>query len=169
MGRVQRVPGPSAAVSSMQFKRKRIRGKTQKTYKEWRSNCGHYRVCWRNENPGLGSARYYATVRSDRGSVRDGSNEFWDFAADRRPYRTLKAAQKACEKNQRVWQKFIDLANVTRKGRLDRARHQIANSVVGTKPTASRILNSCPPVWAIPKLAPWLLNLVSPDHKEFRT
>jgi|GEM_PF-3310044 len=154
----------------MQFKRKRIRGKTQKTYKEWRSDCGHYRICWRNEIHGLGSARYYATVRSDRGDRRDGSSggssEFWDFATDRRPYRTLSAAKKACQKNQRVWQKFIDLANVPRKGHLNLARQQIANSVVGSKPTAGRILNSCPPIWALPTLAPWLLQLVSPDRKE---
>ena len=62
----------------MQFKLKRIRGKTQKTYKEWRSHCGDYRVCWRNEISGLGSARYYATVCCCRGDGR----EFWDFAAD---------------------------------------------------------------------------------------
>jgi len=153
----------------MEFKRKRIRGKTQKTYKEWQSECGYYRVCWRNEIPSLGSARYYATVRCDRGDGRDSSKEFWDFAADRRPYRTLKAAQEACQKNQRVWLQFIDLADASRKGRLDRARQQIANSVVGTKPTTGRILNSCPPVWARPKLAPWLLHLVSPDRKDTLT
>ena len=83
----------------MQFKRRRIRGKTQKTYKEWRSDCGHYRVCWRNEVSGLGPARYYATVRCARGDGRNSSGEFWDFAADRRPYRTLKAAQQACHQN----------------------------------------------------------------------
>jgi len=128
-------PGPSAAAgSSVQFKRKRIRGKTQKTYKEWRSDCGHYRVCWRNEIPALGSARYYATVRCDRGDGR----EFWDFAADRRPYRTLNAAKQACQKNRQVWQEFIDLADAPRK------------------------------VWALLKLAPWLLQLVSPDRKESR-
>ena len=146
----------------MQFKRKRIRGKTQKTYKEWRSDCGHYRVCWRNEIPGLGSARYYAAVRCDRGDGR----EFWDFAADRRPYRTLNAAKQACHKNQQTWQRFIDLANAPRKGRNELARQQIARSVVGTKPTTGRILNSCPPIWVQPKLAPWLLQLVSPGRKE---
>jgi len=67
-----------------------------------------------------------------------------------------------------VWQQFIDLADIPRKGRNDLARQQIANSVVGTKPTAGRILNSCPPIWALPKLAPWLLQLVSPDRKESR-
>ena len=150
----------------MQFKRKRIPGKTQKTYKEWRSDCGHYRVCWRNEIPSLGSARYYATVRSDQGDGCDGGKEFWDFAADRRPYRTLKAAQQACHQNQQTWQKFIDLADAPRKGRNELARQQIIGSVVGTKPTTGRILNSCPPIWAQPKLAPWLLNLVCPGRKE---
>lgn len=150
----------------MQFKRRRIRGKTQKTYKEWRSDCGHYRICWRNEIPGLGSARYYATARCDRGDRSDGSSEFWDFAADRRPYRTLNAAKQACEKNQRVWQQFIELDDVPRKGRNELARQQITRSVVGTKPTTGHILNSCPPIWALPHLAPWLLHLVSPDRKE---
>jgi len=149
----------------MQFKRKRIRGKTQKTYKEWRSDCGHYRVCWRNELPSLGSTRYYATVRCNRGDGCD-SGEFWEFAADRRPYRTLKAAQKACQKNQCVWLQFIDLAGAPRKGRIDRARQQITHSVVGSKPTTGHILNSCPPIWALPKLAPWLLRLVSPDRRD---
>jgi hypothetical protein len=146
----------------MQFRRRRVHGKTQTTYKEWRSDCGHYRLCWRNETPGLGSARYYATVRCCRGDSR----EFWDFAADRRPYRTLKAAQEACQNNQRVWHQFIDLADAPRKGHLDRARQQIIGSVVGTKPTTGRILNSCPPIWALPKLAPWLLQIVSSDYKE---
>ena len=146
----------------MQFKRRRIRGKTQKTYKEWRSDCGHYRACWRNEIAGLGSARYYAAVCCDRGDGR----EFWDFAADRRPYRTLKAAQQTCQNNQQVWQQFIDLADAPRKGRNELARQQITRSVVGTKPTTGRILNSCTPIWALPKLAPWLLQLVSPDRKE---
>ncbi len=146
----------------MEFKRKRIRGKTQKTYKQWRSECGHYRICRRNEIPGLGSARYYATVRCCR---PDGA-EFWDFAADRRPYRTLKAAQQACHQNQQTWQKFIDLADAPRKGRNELARQQITGFIVGSKPTTGRILGSCPPVWALPKLVPWLLQLVSPDRKE---
>ena len=146
----------------MNFKRKRIRGKTQKTYKQWRSECGHYRICWRNEIHGLGSARYYATVRCLR---PDGSG-FWDFATDRRPYRTMKATQQACHQHQQTWQKFIDLTDAPRKGRNELARQQITCSVVGSKPTASHILNSCPPVWALPKLAPWLLNLVSPDRKK---
>jgi hypothetical protein len=90
----------------------------------------------------------------------------WDFAADRRPYRTLNAAKQACQCNQQVWQQFIDLANAPRKGRNELARQQIVGSVVGTKPTTGRILNSCPPVWALPYLAPWLLQLVSPDRKE---
>ena len=150
----------------MLFKRRRIRGKSQKTYKEWWSGCGGYRVCWRNEIPGLGSARYYATVRCCRGDGREGSSEFWDFAADRRPYRTLNAAKQACHQNQQTWQRFIDLADAPRKGRNELARQQIVGSVVGTKPTTGRILNSCPPVWALPKLAPWLLQLVSPDRKD---
>ena len=108
-------PAPSAAGSPMQFRRRRVRGKTQTTYKEWRSDCGHYRVFWRNEIPGLGSARYYATVRCRR----DDGTEFWDFAADRRAYRTLNTAQQACRQNQQTWQKFIDLADAPRKGRLD--------------------------------------------------
>jgi len=142
----------------MQFRRRRVRGRAPRAYKEWRSDCGHYRVCWRNEIPGLGSAQYYATVRCRRA---DGT-EFWDFAADRRPYRTLNAAKEACHQNQRVWQQFIDLADAPRKGRIDLAKHQVAGSVVGNKPTAGRILNSCPPAWTMPKLAPWLLKLVSP-------
>jgi len=146
----------------MQFRRKRVRGTTPKAYKEWRSGCGHYRVCWRNEIPDLGSARYYATVRCCRGN----GHEFWDFAADRRPYRTLNAAKQACQNNQRAWQQFIDLADAPPKGRNDLARQQIARSVVGNKPTAGRILNACPPVWAVPKLIPSLWNLLSPDRKE---
>ena len=146
----------------MEFKRQRNPGKTHKTDKQWRSECGHYRICWRNEFPSLGAARYYAIVRCQRG---DGS-EFWDFAADRRPYRSLNAAKQACHQNQQTWQQFIDLADVPRKGRANLARQQITRSVVGTKPTTGRILNSCPPVWAMPKLAPWLLNLVSPDRKD---
>ena len=149
----------------MQFKRRRIRGKTQKTYKEWRSDCGHYRVCWCNEIPGLGSARYHATVRCCR---RDG-REFWDFAADRRPYRTLNAAKQACHQNQQTWQQFINLADAPRKGRVDLARQQITRSIVGTKPTTGRILSSRPPVWVLPKLVPWLLHLVSPEKKDIPT
>lgn len=149
----------------MQFNRRRIRGKTQKTYKEWQSDCRQYRVCWRNEIPSQGSSRYYAAVRCCRGDGGDSSREFWDFAAARRPYRTLNAAQEACRQNRRVWQQFIDLDDAPRKGRNEMARQQIAHSIVGTGVTAGRILNSCPPVWAIPELATWLLQLVSPTRK----
>ena len=38
-----------------------------------------------------------------------------------------------------------------------------------SKPTIGRILGCCPPVWVLPKLAPWLLNLVTPDRKEPNT
>jgi len=165
MDRARPEPGPSVAGSPMQFKRRRIRGKTQKTYKEWRSDCGHYRICWRNEIPGLGSARYYATVRCRRPD----ETEFWDFAADRRPYRTLNAAKQACRQNQQTWQQFIDLADAPRNGRVDLARQQIISSVVGTRPTTGRILSTCPPVCVLPKLAPWLLHLVSPDKKDILT
>jgi len=112
----------------------------------------------------LGLARYYATVRCYRTDGR----EFWDFAADRRPYRTLNAAKQACQNNQRTWQQFIDLADAPRKGRNELARQQIIGSVVGSKPTAGRILNACPPVWVVAKLAPWLRNLLSPDCKGLR-
>ncbi|REJ65589.1 MAG: hypothetical protein DWQ31_16755 [Planctomycetota bacterium] len=143
----------------MQFKRKRMKGKTQKTYKEWRSECGNYRICWRNEISSLGSARYYATVLCRR----DDGFEFWDFAAERKPYRTLQTAQKACERSQRVWEKFIGLKRAPRKGRMDRARAQIAASVVGKKGTAGRIIGSCPPVWVKPRLNPQLLKLICPS------
>jgi len=69
----------------MQFKRKRICGKTQKTYKEWQSDCGHYRICWRNEISGLGSARYYAAVRCDRGDDRSRRNRAGPARDQRNP------------------------------------------------------------------------------------
>ena len=43
----------------MNWTRKRVRGRTSKTFKRWISGCGAYRIEWRGEyEPG----RWYATV-----------------------------------------------------------------------------------------------------------
>lgn len=74
--------------------------KNKKLRKVWR--CGDYRITVNRKPFGVRvPLRYYACVHTTTG---------WDFAAHRRPYRKLEAAIKACETNEKFWDRFRELA-----------------------------------------------------------
>lgn len=86
----------------MDFKRQKIKGQNQKTRRTWLSK-EEYRIVWRNEVFGITVPPcFQATVKITL------NNEIWDFVAKSR-YRTLKAAQAACEKHYALWIKAIEL------------------------------------------------------------
>jgi hypothetical protein len=97
----------------MNFIRKKKRGQNQKVRKTWFSEEG-YRITWRKEIYGVQvPARYQACVRmlvpySD-GQLRP----VWDFVnRSHRLIKTLKKAEKECEKHKRLWTKAIEAAGV---------------------------------------------------------
>ncbi len=118
----------------MNWMKKRVRGRTSKTFKRWVSECGDYRIEWRGEyEPG----RWYATV--DVGWM-------WSFAGKRGAYRTQSAAMKAAEYHRRCWERYLV------GGRACRAK--LKGLSVGTDFRANRIMNY-PPAWCAgdPRLA----------------
>ena len=91
----------------MEFKRKKKRGYNQKTCRFWFSEDG-YRIIWRCEAFGIAlPPGFQATVRVMLPSGR----EMWDFVG-RRLFKTLKAAQEACEKHQRLWAKAVEATGI---------------------------------------------------------
>lgn len=64
-----------------------------------------YRIVWRSEAYGIGlPAAYQANVRI----MLPNGKEMWDFVNNRRLFKTMKAAQEACEKHQRLWQQVAE-------------------------------------------------------------
>lgn len=104
----------------MEFTRRRAHGRSATTYKEWMDDEGRgYMIQWRGEY----ESRYYALVET----IRPGG--VWlNFAWDRRPYRTLTAAEKACDKHFRKWRKYVDLGGA--KGKIRRATELLSEPVM---------------------------------------
>lgn len=74
--------------------------------KEWMSECGSYRIVWRDQVAGVSITPGYQAMinvlsREGRG--------YWSWVGRNSPYRTFKAAETACKKHQRDWQKFVKL------------------------------------------------------------
>lgn len=68
------------------------------TSEEWTDDEGlGYRIVRRRYG-------YYACVR-----VIGPDGPWWDFAWHRRPYRTFDSAVRACNRNRRLWQRFVKL------------------------------------------------------------
>ena len=87
-----------------------VRTSNEKHLREWRSECGHYRITWRDEFGGVSvPPRYHACVLSVRPTQRD--YEFWGFAGPRRPFKTSKRASEVCSRNKRCWQRFVKLSH----------------------------------------------------------
>ena len=100
---VERSTSKTSATSSLSF----LRTKNGKTSKQWSHELG-YRITWRSRFKGITvQPYYYACVKV----VRDDGAVWWDFVNHRRPYRTLKAAEKACEQHKRMWDKFVALGD----------------------------------------------------------
>lgn len=125
----------------MEFVRKKLKGQNQKVRRTWLSEDG-YRIIWRREAFGIElPPAFQATVRM----VLPQGNEMWDFVG--RPlYKTMKAAQEACQKHQRLWSKTIEASGV-------RALQELFGKVP----------SGCP-VWAKPKLNRKLYGLLMDNH-----
>jgi len=134
---------------ALNFKRKqRIKGRTAKTYKEWYSDCDQYRISWRNEVFGVAMVPgYHACVRSGGG---------WGFARRRGLYRTLKAAQAACEMNWKLWNAFLVIEG---RGKVTQVRNLIARSMIGKGNQAYSGMSDLP-VWVEKKTSPRLLEVL---------
>lgn len=105
----------------MNFSRKKKRGQVQKHHKTWLSDCGQYKVDWRNESYGVRIRPvYHATVLCIR-NLGDPHKQ-WDFAGRRSFYKTLEAAQQACEHHHKSWLEAITISEGERAGRADRLR-----------------------------------------------
>jgi hypothetical protein len=88
----------------MDFRRKRVIGKKGKEYREWYDETRQYRINWRSQVAGVSVPPcYYACVKT----LRFDGQSYWEFAAHRRPYKTLKAAIEACEFNRKIWNAFL--------------------------------------------------------------
>lgn len=86
-----------------------VQTKNKKLRKVWRA--GDYRITVNRRPFGVRvPLHYYACVSTPTG---------WDFAAHRRPYKTLEAAIKACETSRRFWEQFRELSEES-GGRLRR-------------------------------------------------
>ena len=107
----------------MDFIRKKLRGQNQKVRRTWIA--GDYRIVWRKEVEGVRvPARFQATVRIVLARP-NGIETIWDFVA--RPLcKTLKAAQEACEKHERLWTEAAESPGVRAvKETLKRMPHAI--------------------------------------------
>ncbi len=133
----------------MEFKRKqRIKGKKAKHYKEWYSLDGHYRISWRNQYEGSSvDPAYYACVRCLRGE-----SKYWNFAGRRGTHRTLNAAEKACEQNKQIWDKFLAIEGNTRQFK------EIQTDAFWITNTNSTMWNI--PVWVLAQASTQLLAIL---------
>jgi hypothetical protein len=145
----------------MDFKRKqRIKGRTAKTYKEWYSDCKQYRISWRSEIYGVAvTPGFFACVRA----VRDpyGREEYWGFASRRGLYRTLKAAQRACALNLKLWNAFLAIEG---RAKVTQVRNLVARSMIGKKESAYSGMSDLP-LWVCEKATPRLLDIIQPRGK----
>jgi hypothetical protein len=124
----------------MEFTRKQVRGKNQKTYKEWRDESDNYRIVWRNEFMGLDLPdAFYATVRKN-----GPSGPYWDFVGARGPYRSFKKAAQAANKHRKAWCQLLEIAEGDRKGRVDRVRELDQRYRGSTRDGNYRLMMSMP-------------------------
>jgi hypothetical protein len=90
------------------FKRKKIRGQNQKVRRTWLSS-ESYRIIWRREAYGIRMpARFQAAVRT---LLPDG-REMWDHLGTKRLFKTMKAAQEACEAHEQRWRKAAEVTGI---------------------------------------------------------
>jgi hypothetical protein len=98
----------------MEFVRKKKRGVNKKTCRMWRSAEG-YRIVWRKEVFGVAvAARYQACVQVILPNFAGRLGEFgqmWDLVS--RPlFKTMKAAEDACETHRRQWAKACEATGI---------------------------------------------------------
>ena len=140
--------------------KKRIKGKSIKTYREWWSDCGEYRITWRKEVFGVEvDPGYFACVRCVV-THRD-QTEYWGFAHRRGLNRTLKAAMKSCEDGQRVWKQFL---RITGRAKVTQFRRLQAGTMVGKGKNRYSALVDIP-MWVVEEADMRLLNILSPEGR----
>lgn len=139
----------------MEFTRRRARGKTQDVFKQWFDETGHYRISWNREPFGEHlTTPYYACVRVAR---RHDGFQFWQFCTEPRPFRTFKAAARACEENLKVWQ-AVQALNEERNFR--RKLEDLALRAVYRSPEGTNCVTRSIPVFV--KLREEILDILSP-------
>jgi len=137
--------------------RKRVKGKSVKTYKEWYDETGEYRITWRKEVYGVQvDPGYFACVRCVV-SHRD-PLVYWGFAYRRGLNRTLKAAVKSCEDGQEVWNRFLQ---ITGRAKVTQYRRLRADAVVGKGKNLYSALTDIP-AWVVEEADPRLLEILTP-------
>ena len=140
--------------------RKRIKGRTVKTYKEWWSDCGNYRITWRKEVAGIAvDPGYYACVKCVR-SDQD-RTEYFGFAHRRGLNRTLKAAIKQCEEGEKVWRRFL---NIKGRAKVTQFRRLKADTVVGVGKNKYSAFTDIP-LWVVEEADERLLKILCPKGK----
>jgi hypothetical protein len=94
----------------MEFVRRKKRGQDKKVRRTWFSE-ERYRIIWRKEAFGIRvPARFMATVRI---VLPPGERQMWDFVDSyRHLYKSIKAAQDACEKHYQLWTKACEASGV---------------------------------------------------------
>lgn len=97
----------------MQFVRKKRRGQKGKSRRTWFSQEG-YRIGWSKEVHGVRvPGHYQACVRTLVPYFGGELRQMWDFVDHKhRLYKTYKAAEEACERNQRLWTKAQEAGSV---------------------------------------------------------
>jgi hypothetical protein len=141
----------------VEFKRRKVKGRSSETYKEWVSDCGFFRITWINE---YSYKHYQACVKVES---TDGVHPFrWDFAYRRGPHKTFKKAVESCERNKRLWDAFVKLSHST--GRRD-------GKLLELKCRAPTVFFSLP-MWVRKEADPALIRMLYPcpgspsDHDE---
>jgi hypothetical protein len=137
--------------------RTRIKGKSVKTYREWWSDCGNYRITWRREVNGVAvDPGFYACVKCFV-SHHD-PTEYVGFANRRGLNRTLKAAIKSCEDGESVWLRFL---RITGRAKVTQFRRLQADTMVGKGKNRYSALTDIPQ-WVVAEADPRLLEILSP-------
>lgn len=137
----------------MEFTRKRVQGKQQKSYKEWRDESGNYRIVWRNEIMGMEVPdAFYATVL-----INGPTGPYWDFVGTRGPYRSFKKAVEAAKKHHKAWTQLLEIAEGDRKGRADRVR-DLDQRYRGTTRDGDYRLMMSMPAWVEGQVPPSIMQ-----------
>jgi len=140
----------------MKFKRRyKVKGRTVKTYKEWLDEGKNYRVSWRREVHDVEvSPGFFACVKCVR-SFTD-REVYWGFAHKRGLYRTLKAAQKACEKGEKLWRQVMSIEG---RDKVSQVRNLEARAMIGMGKTAYSAFTDIP-IWVVEEINPRLLEIL---------
>ncbi len=140
----------------MKFKRRyKVKGRTVKTYKEWLDEDGRYRVSWRSKVDGIEvPPGFFACVKCVRSLID--REVYWGFAHKRGLYRTLKAAQKACETSEKLWRQVMTIEG---RDKVNQVRNLEARAMIGVGKTGYSAFTDIP-VWVVEDINPRLLEIL---------